>query len=481
MNPSNTLLFPDTVPSQALLEKYNTRGPRYTSYPTAPMWTDDFGSAQYDQALVQTNAGPTHTLPDLSLYVHIPFCQERCLFCGCNVVITRQTRQAEQYLNQLFREIDRVARTVNSSRRVVQFHWGGGTPTYLSTEQMERLFAFMTERFTLAPDAEVAIEVDPRKTTLEQVHLLYELGFNRISMGVQDFNPVVQESVNRIQPVEMTAAMVDECRKLGFESLNFDLIYGLPHQTVETFSRTLDDVIQIGPDRIALYNFAYVPWISPHQKRIPEDALPGGDTKFRIFRMAMQRLTEAGYVYIGLDHFAKPEDELSRALHEGRLHRNFMGYTVQKGQKTTSGRYDTDLYGFGVSAIGSFGRYYAQNHKKLSTYYEALDDDRHPTHRGYVLSDEDLLRRQVILSILCQGTLRFAGIEQSFGVDVKTHFAHALAQLEEPTRDGMLNWDDGGFTLTPLGRIFSRNIAMVFDAYLSQDSANGKPLYSKTL
>ncbi len=465
--------------SQDLLEKYNTRGPRYTSYPTAPVWTESFGAENFRQAIVETNAGDNAIQPQLSLYTHIPFCTSRCLYCSCNVVITRQTEQAEKYLDYLFRDIEQTAALINPEREVVQFHWGGGTPTYLTSGQMERLFRFYAQHFRFSPQAEVAIEIDPRVTSFEQLQVLRELGFNRVSLGVQDFEEEVQIAVNRVQPVEMTEAMVVECRRLGYESINFDLIYGLPHQSVETFQHTLEEVIRISPDRIALYNYAHVPWISPHQKMIPEAALPDGPEKFRIFRMAIQRLLEAGYVYIGMDHFAKPQDELNLALSEGRLHRNFMGYTVFKGEGVQA---DTELYGFGVSAISCLDRYYVQNEKKLSTYYEALDRGHLPVKRGYALSNEDMLRRHVILSILCQGHVDFKAIESRFGIDFRQHFAGALQALEEPTRDGLICWVEDGFVVTPLGRIFNRNIAMGFDAYLQGQVQQGKhQMFSKTL
>jgi oxygen-independent coproporphyrinogen III oxidase len=460
-----------------LLEKYNTRGPRYTSYPTAPVWQETFGPEDYKNALVSTNLPPSDPL---SLYVHIPFCESRCLYCSCNIIVTNKRDQAEKYLNSLFQEIEQVAALTHSSRRVVQFHWGGGTPTYLTPEQMERLFQFQKDHFQFAEQAEIAIEIDPRVTASEQLHLLKALGFNRVSLGVQDFNAKVQETVNRVQPVDMTASMVDECRSLGFESVNFDLIYGLPFQTVETFRQTLKEVIQISPDRIALYNYAHVPWMSPYQKQLPEAELPSGSEKFQIFQLAMQLLTDTGYVYIGMDHFAKPEDSLSVALKSGTLHRNFMGYTVKNQSEQPHG--DTELYGFGVSAISSLNRCYAQNHKKLSTYDEAVKKRILPTHRGIMLSDEDMLRRKVILGILCQGEVDFAAFESDFPIRFKAHFADALQQLAGPTEDGLLTWTERGFQLTALGRIFSRNIAMAFDAYLStQTQSEKQPMFSKTL
>jgi len=465
----------EPLANQTLLQKYNTAGPRYTSYPTAPIWQDSYTHETHEQVIRETNDRDNPNPHPLSLYAHLPFCEQRCLFCGCNVVITKQREHAEKYLDYLFREIEQVAGLVDTRRPVVQFHWGGGTPTYLSEEQMTRLFRFQTKFFNLAPDAEVAIEVDPRVTTEGQINLLKELGFNRISLGVQDFNPQVQETIHRVQPLDMTAKMVEQIRGLGFEGLNFDLIYGLPYQTVESFTKTVQEVIALSPDRIALYSYAHVPWLSPHQEQIPSEALPETETKFAILQTALEQLTDAGYLYIGMDHFAKPHDELSQALKNGNLHRNFMGYTVQQGKVLPS-----DLYGFGVSAISGFQGHFAQNWRKLPQYYEAIDAGRLPTMRGYILSEEDRLRQQVIMNILCQGHLDYAALQARFSIDFQAHFADALAQLDGMTADGLVKLSDDSLQVTPLGRMFSRNIAMPFDAYLPQMNSN-KPTFSKTV
>ena len=415
-------------------------------------------------------------LQPLSLYTHLPFCEARCLFCGCNVVITKQRDQAEKYLDFLFLEIDQVAALTAPKRPVVQYHWGGGTPTYLSPEQMSRLFTHHTERFQFAPDAEIAIEVDPRVTTLEHLQTLKELGFNRLSLGVQDFDAQVQETVRRHQPLEMTSEFTQHCRDLGFKGINFDLIYGLPHQTVASFEQTLDRVIELKPDRIALYHFAYVPWLSAHQTKLPEAAMPETAVKFRIFQTAIQKLTQAGYLYIGMDHFARPDDELALALQTGNLHRNFMGYTVLNSA-------EAELYGFGVSAISGLERHYAQNVKKLSEYYEAITKNQLPVHRGMALSIDDVLRRQVILDILCQGSVDFEVYQNKFGIDFERVFHQALQSLKPMADDTLLEWTCAGFSLTPLGRIFSRNIAMPFDAYLvaMKQQAGPTPTFSKTI
>jgi oxygen-independent coproporphyrinogen-3 oxidase len=365
-------------------------------------------------------------------------------------------------LGYLFRDIEHLANQLNSAtrgqRQVAQYHWGGGTPTYLTCDQMSRLFRFHQDHFNFAPNAEIAIEVDPRVTTTEQLACLRELGFNRVSMGVQDFDATVQQAIHRLQPEAMTAATIETSRALGFDSVNIDLIYGLPHQSKASFVRTLESVLRLQPDRIALYNFAYVPWLSPHQNQMDQAALPEPHEKLRIFKRALVTLLEAGYVYIGMDHFAKPADELSTAMHQDRLHRNFMGYTVMAP--------DMELLGFGVSAIGSLGTTYAQNQRKLIDYYRAIDRDEPPVFRGYTVSQADLLHRAIINAILCQGKLDYGHIGQQFGVDVESTFKPQLQQLLPMVDDGLVAWDCAGFHLTPIGRILSRNVAMVFDAYL---------------
>ncbi|MBY0404261.1 MAG: oxygen-independent coproporphyrinogen III oxidase, partial [Cyanobacteria bacterium] len=453
--------------SAELLNKYSIHGPRYTSYPTAPMWKDDFGADAFESAILGTNTEAFIPIP-LSLYVHIPFCESRCLFCGCNVVITKQTEQAEKYLSYLFQEIDRTAKQINPNRQVVQFHWGGGTPTYLIPEQMERLFLYLKERFQLSPQAEIAIEVDPRVTTPEQLQLLRKLGFNRISLGVQDFEPQVMEAIHRIQPLEMTQEMVSTCRTLGFQSLNLDLIYGLPHQTVNSFEKTVAQVIAMAPDRIALYNYAHVPWMAPHQAQMDESTLPQAGDKIQIFLRAIQLLTEAGYVYIGMDHFAKPHDELAIAQQQGTLRRNFMGYTTQAG---------SELYAFGVSGISGLNGFYAQNWRKLPDYYQAVEDKKLPTMRGYALSQEDLLRRGIISQILCHGVMDYPSFEKEFHrTDLKAYFESEnpglRPTLEKMENDGLLRLKPQGFQLTPLGRILSRNVAMLYDAYLGTSTSS---------
>jgi oxygen-independent coproporphyrinogen III oxidase len=437
------------------LARYDASIPRYTSYPTAPTWSDTYTADHWLASLSEAYADHT----PLSLYTHLPFCEHRCLFCGCNVVITQQREQAEKYLGYLLPDSDRLANQVDTSRPVVQYHWGGGTPTYLSVDQMQRVFRHHTSRFTFAPDAEISIEVDPRVTTDDQLQALRELGFNRISLGVQDFNVTVQQAIERLQSEEQTWAIMSEARRLGFTGINFDLIYGLPHQTVAQFEDTLDTVIQMAPDRLAVYNFAYLPTKLPHQTVIDATTLPTGPEKFAIFTAAVQKLMAAGYVYIGMDHFAKPTDELAMALQNRSLHRNFMGYTTKAG---------TSLLGFGVSAISSLPGAYSQNHHKLSQYYQAVDAAVLPTCRGMSLSADDQQRRDMIQQLLCQSELSFT---DDAGHTLKESlWQHNLPRFEALAADGLLTLEqrDGlhGITLTPLGRVFSRNVAACLDAYL---------------
>jgi oxygen-independent coproporphyrinogen-3 oxidase len=450
-----------------VLNKYNVPGPRYTSYPTAPEWSDDFGPADFERSLTEINA--TSTKP-ISLYFHIPFCESLCLFCGCNVVINRRKEVAAPYLERLKQEIERIGQSVSPERKVVQLHWGGGTPTYLSPAQIEDLYRCITDHFRFAPDAEIGIEVDPRVTTEEHVRLVRRLGFNRISMGVQDFTPLVQKTVHRIQPYEMTKALVDLCREVGFESINIDLIYGLPHQTAESFADTVEKVITINPDRVAMYSYAHVPWLKKQQKSF-EKHIPHGADKFLIFRTGLQCFTQAGYSYIGMDHFAKPDDELTIAQRNKTLHRNFQGYST---------RANADLYAMGVSSISSIGRTYAQNYRDVPSYYQALDSGRLPTMRGFKLSDDDVLRRAVISRILCHRVLRKSDVEEEFGIRFDEYFAEEQPGLEELKADELITMTADEIRATPLGCIFLRNIGMVFDKYLREHKRE-KPIFSKTL
>jgi len=453
--------------SEGFLAKYNTPGPRYTSYPTAPVWKDDFGASDLERAYGEADAAGT----PMSLYMHLPYCESLCLFCACNVVITKDTSVVPPYLATLQQEIERVARHVSRKREVVQFHWGGGTPTYLTPAQMQQLFGFARERFTFAPDAEIGIEVDPRVTSREHLETLRRLGFNRLSLGIQDFHPEVQEAIHRVQPYEATRDMILYARELGFDSINVDLIYGLPYQDAERFRATVTQVLTLAPDRVAMFSYAHVPWLKKQQGAF-QTHLPEGIEKFRIFCAGLQTFLDAGYLYIGMDHFARPGDELAIAQQSRTLHRNFQGYTTKAG---------ADLYGMGVSAISAIGRTYGQNFRDVAGYGAAIDRGGLATMRGYHLNEDDVLRRTVINRLLCHTLIRKSEIAGEFGIDFDDYFASELGHLESFAADGLVQLSLDEISVTWLGRIFIRNIAMVFDAYLEKQKLDTRPLFSKTL
>ncbi len=454
--------------SRELLDKYNVAGPRYTSYPTAPEFREDFGPAEMAAAFAESNEAGRRS--PLSLYMHLPFCERLCLFCGCNVVINRNHEVAVPYLDHLKREIDDVSRRLDPSRPVIQFHWGGGTPTYLAPEQLEDLFEHARARFQFSPTAEIGVEMDPRVTTEQHVRTLRRIGFNRVSFGVQDFNPRVQETIRRIQPYEVTRELFDLCRSEKFESINVDLIYGLPHQTEESFARTIDLVIGLSPDRIAMYSYAHVPWLKKQQGSFARH-IPQGIDKFKLFRCGVEGFTDAGFRYIGFDHFARPSDELCVAQEERSLTRNFQGYTTKAG---------ADLVGLGVTSISSVGRVYAQNYRDLPSYYRAIDEQKLATMRGLRLSDDDVLRREVITRILCHCRLSKREIEERFGIRFDEYFAEECPRLEELERDGLVQVSKGEISVTLLGRLFLRVVGMAFDAYFHKRDQT-KPLFSKTV
>ncbi len=453
--------------TEEFLGKYNRPGPRYTSYPTAPVWQDNFGPEDLEQYFATAEK---HRTP-VSLYMHLPFCESLCLFCACNVVITKDHGVAPPYIETLEREIEHVSKFVSRERPVVQFHWGGGTPTYLTPEQMEQLFAFTKERFTFAPDAEIGVEIDPRVTSQAHLEALRRMGFNRLSMGIQDFHPEVQLAIHRVQPLEMTRSLIERARKLGFDSINVDLIYGLPLQTAERFAHTVEQVVEISPDRVAMFSYAHVPWLRKQQGALAT-RLPEGMEKFHIFRAGLEHFLNAGYQYIGMDHFARPTDELAVAQRDRTLHRNFQGYTTKAG---------ADLYGMGVSAISSVGMCYAQNDRVVAPYRERVENRGVATMRGYRVTQEDLLRRTVINRILCHGVLLKSEIEKEFGLDFNRMFAPELERLAPFAADGLVELGPDVLRTTLLGRIFIRNIAMVFDPYLEQQKLASRPLFSKTL
>ncbi len=453
--------------SEDFLAKYNRPGPRYTSYPTAPVWRDDFGPSDLEQIFGDADAAAT----PISLYMHLPYCESLCLFCACNVVITKDTSRVPPYLGTLEKEIERVSKHVSRSRPVVQFHWGGGTPTYLTPAQMEQLFGFARERFTFSPEAEIGIEVDPRVTSRDHLEMLRKLGFNRLSLGIQDFHPEVQQAIHRIQPFELTRDLIAHARGLGFDSINVDLIYGLPYQTAERFRATVAQVLTFSPDRVAMFSYAHVPWLHKQQGSFAAH-LPEGMQKFNIFCAGLQAFLDAGYLYIGMDHFARPGDELAVAQQNRTLHRNFQGYTTKAG---------ADLYGMGVSAISGIGRAYGQNVREVAGYTEAIEGGGLATMRGYRLSEDDALRREVISRLLCHTVISEAEISREFGIRFDEYFASELERLESFAVDGLVSLGSEEISTTWLGRIFIRNIAMIFDPYLEKQKLESRPLFSKTL
>jgi len=454
-----------------LLRKYDRPGPRYTSYPTAVEFQESFGPGSYRERLAAAAARPD--LP-LSLYTHIPFCRSRCSFCACTVLITRNPRVSENYLGYLLREIDLVAPLLGDRRRVKQLHWGGGTPTYLDLAQIRRLFGKFREHFVLEPDAEVALEVDPRVTSVEQMELLRGLGFNRVSMGVQDFDGAVQEAIHRAQPYDQTRSLVETSRRLGFHSVNVDLVYGLPRQTEEGFRRTLEQVVEIRPDRLAVYSFAMVPWMKRNQRLIRPDELPAPEVKLRLYGRARARLLEAGYQAIGMDHFALPGDELSVAARGRVLHRNFMGYTTRPAP---------DMVGFGMSSIGEVAGAFVQNHKSLVRYYERIDAGELPVERGYALDGDDERRRAVILALMCNFHVDVPAWERRFGRRFAEEYAGEIRELaapDGPASHGFVRVTPDAIEVTPVGTLFVRNLAMVFDRYLKAKRGD-RPVFSRTV
>ena len=448
-------LWEPPVFDRALIRKYDQPGPRYTSYPTAPFFRDDFGVAGYERLLRRSadNGAP------LSLYVHVPFCDTRCLFCGCNVAIARDRGRGRTYLRHLDGEIARVAELSDApGRRVVQVHWGGGTPTFLPPAEIAELGQMLRGRFPFDPDVEYGVEVDPRRCTPEQLDALAANGVNRLSLGVQDVDPRVQEAVHRIQPLEMTREVIAGARQRGIRSLNVDLIYGLPHQTAESFARTVDAVLSLAPDRLAVFNFAFLPEMLPHQRALDPSAMPSPDEKLTILEGVVVRLTEAGYVFIGMDHFARPDDPLALELHSRRLTRNFQGYSTHG---------DADLIGFGASSIGQVGGGYAQNERGVGTYQATVGTGALATARGLELSADDELRRDVIVRLMCHFRLDKAEVAERHGIDFDRTFAAALDRLRPLADDGLVTLGADRLEVTPLGRLLVRNVAMAFDAYLA--------------
>lgn len=450
-----------------ILEKYGRPGPRYTSYPTALQFTGDFGQREFERAIVESNRSADGR--DLSLYFHFPFCESLCYYCGCNMQVTRNRDYISDYLRYLKREIDLLAELVNTKRRVVQVHWGGGTPTYLTTAEIADVAAHIANRFRIASGAEVSIEIDPRCLTEDHLRTIRRSGFNRVSFGVQDFNREVQEAVNRIQPESLTRRAVAEARELGFESINVDLIYGLPFQTVDTYRETIDKIIDIAPDRLAVFNYAHVPWMKKHQALIPEEAIPRAGERLKILKLVIERFTDSGYVYIGMDHFARPDDELAVALGNHTLRRNFQGYTTHA---------NLDIYAMGVSSISELRDVYAQNTKTISDYKLRIDRGEIPTTVGCRLDDDDRLRRYVIQELMCNSRIMKADIREKFDVDFDSYFVDSIKQLDEFVNDGLVTKHADRLQVEQGGRLVVRNIAMAFDRYLSGDMTKK---YSRTV
>ncbi len=461
----------DFIFDPQLIKRFDVSGPRYTSYPTADRFVEAFDAEAYKSWLrSRVVGGAASAGRALSLYVHVPFCNTICYYCGCNKIITKDHGRSARYIKYLGKEIAMQAAELSGSRDVIQLHFGGGTPTFLSHEEMRALMGHIREHFNLLPNGEYSIEVDPRKVDRETVALLAELGFNRMSVGVQDFDPAVQEAVNRIQSVEETKLVIDAAREFGFKSISVDLIYGLPKQNVISFNKTLSEIIELSPDRLSIYNYAHLPNLFKPQRRINADELPSPDTKMQILQLAIRRLTEAGYVYIGMDHFAKPDDELAVAQRQGRLHRNFQGYSTYA---------DADLLSFGVSSISKVGPSYCQNVKTIDEYYDILDNDRLPILRGIELTADDLLRRSVIQALMCHFELSIESLEIAHLIDFKSYFADELADLKAMAEAELLEIKDGWITVLPRGRMLVRAIAMVFDRYLRNDRERIR--YSKVI
>ena len=452
-----------------LLRKYDRPGPRYTSYPTAPLFNSSFTAKDFRDEIIAAN-GPDAT-GDLSLYLHFPFCDTLCYFCGCTMMVTRDRSRIGEYIAYLKKEIDMVAALIAPRRRVTQVHWGGGTPTHCSPEQILDIAEYLKSAFRLAPDAEMSVEIDPRELTQRHLGTLRHVGFNRLSMGVQDFNAAVQEAVNRVQPEAMTLEVLKWAQALEFDSMNIDLIYGLPHQTLQSFEETVRKVLRFHPDRLAVFNYAHVPWLKPHQKLIRAEDLPSPDQKLAILKMTIELLTAHGYEYIGMDHFARPTDELARSRRDRTLYRNFQGYSTQAG---------ADLIGLGMSSISHFGTVYAQNEKSLPEYYRALDAGGFATHVGYRMTDDDVLRKHVIMRLMCDLELEKRPVEERFGIVFDEYFAASLASLEGMAADGLVELLPDRIVVREPGRLLLRNIAMCFDAYL-ESMASGKPVFSRTV
>jgi len=451
-----------------VLKRFNSQGPRYTSYPTAPLFSSEFTAGDLRQEIIETNKV---TDRPLSLYFHFPFCAKLCYFCGCNMRVTHDRKLISQYNEYLKKEIDLIAPLVSRDRKVVQMHWGGGTPSYLLPEEILEVGNYIKERFDFADDIEASVEIDPRNMVREHIEAFAGAGFNRTSFGVQDFNLRVQQAINRVQSEEITRQVVEWAREFGFRSINLDLIYGLPYQTIETFSETVDKVIDISPDRVAVFNYAHVPWLKKHQAVMPTEAMPSPDQRLAILKMTSEKLTAGGYEYIGMDHFAKPTDELAIAKNEGTLYRNFQGYSTKAG---------TDLYAFGTSAISQFENVYAQNQKDIKAYYAAVDSGKLATNVGYRMTRDDHIRKDVIMQLMCDLEIDKGEVEKKFGIEFDEYFKQDIPKLERFANEGLVTVDDNKIRVIDSGILVIRNIAMCFDAYL-EEMMRTRPVFSETV
>ena len=451
---------------QDLVTKYSRQAPRYTSYPPAPHFNEmgDDGSAVLHIEKRNTGSHP------ISLYIHIPFCASLCWYCGCTKVITRREGDSAEYLRRLFREMEILRRRLNPGNRVVQVHFGGGTPTFLSPDELRQTGKTLRSLFTFEDEMEFAVEIDPRRLTEDHVAALAEIGCNRASIGIQDVREDVQKAINRIQPMELNERVVRRLRNAGIHNINVDLIYGLPLQSRNSFEATLNEVKVLDPDRFAIFNYAHIPWMIPSQKLVDRHPMPGPHEKFAMLEMMIDNLTDSGYSYIGMDHFAKTGDELSLARQNGTLQRNFQGYST---------RADTDIYGFGMSSISQIGDGYLQSVKDLDEYYRRVDSDQHPWFRQYYLTDDDRIRRHTIMRLMCDLQLDFSTIGRQWNIDAGAYFEDAVSPLEEMAGDGLIQWTDNGIRVTDTGRLFLRIIATAFDAYHSDPEKQGR--YSKTV
>lgn len=452
-----------------VLKKFNQPGPRYTSYPTAPLFSPEFTAREFRREIVETNTAEDNS--DLSLYFHFPFCAKLCYFCGCNMRVTHDRELIKRYNEYLKKEIDLIAPLLSKKRKVVQMHWGGGTPSYLLPEEILDIGSFIKSRFDFSDDVEASVEIDPRGLTRKHIEAFREVGFNRTSFGVQDFNPRVQEAINRVQSEEITRQTVEWARELGFRSVNLDLIYGLPFQTLESFTETVAKIIDISPDRIAVFNYAHVPWLKKHQAVMSAEAMPAADERLNILEMTIERLIDAGYEFIGMDHFAKPADDLSTAKKDGSLYRNFQGYSTKAG---------CDVYAFGVSAISQFQNIYAQNLKNINDYYARIDAGEPGTSVGYRMTEDDHIRKETIMQLMCRYEIDKRAIEREFGIDFEEYFGDDIRKLDVFIEDGLLEIDPNMIRVVGSGVLIIRNMAMCFDAHLG-GVGKAKPVFSKTV